>query len=634
VAEGVADPRRLAVAGYSYGGYMTCYLTSRDRRFAAAVAGGVIADLTSMTGTSDAGEFLAQFETGGRPWEDPAAPAAADPFTRVDAVTTRTLILQGGADLRCPVGQAEQWHHALRVRGVPTRLVVYPGENHLFILAGRPSHREDWNRRIVEWVTRFAGDAAGPRPEPLDAAHWTRRLGELATKHGVPGAQLGILRLGPGGPATDDLVTAATGVLHVGTGQPATADALFQIGSISKIWTTMLALMLVDEDRLTLDTKVKDVLPDFRLADPVTEANVTIRHLMTHTSGIDGDLFFDTGRGDDCVARYVDLLADVPSNHPLGATLSYCNAGFVLLGRVIEVIEGRTWDEVLRRRLIEPLGLTHTVTLPEEVLLHASALGHVGQGDDLKPAPVWHLSRANGPAGTISSTVADLLRFARLHLAGGVTPDGARLLSAELTRQMTEFQADFPDRGGLADSWGLGWIRFAWSDGHRAFGHDGGTIGQSAFLRLLPEAGLAVALLTNGGHTRDLYQDLFDEVFSALAGVTMNQPPRVPDPPPAVDITPFLGTYERAGYRMEVVADDAGARLKTTPTGLLASLESPEEHPLVALGPGHFAYLPEGGTTWTSVTFYRLADGAEYLHTGVRATPKVTPSTDPPQETT
>jgi CubicO group peptidase (beta-lactamase class C family) len=620
------------VSGYSYGGYMACYLTSRDRRFAAAVAGGIIADLASMAGTSDAGEFLGRFEVGGRPWEDPAALAASNPFARVDAVTTPTLVLQGGADLRCPVGQAEQWHHALRVRGVPTRLVVYPGEGHLFIVAGRPSHREDWNRRVTDWVTRFAGDAAGPRPDPLDAAHWTRRLGELAAKHGVPGAQLGILRLGPGGPETDELVTAATGVLHVGTGQPATPDALFQIGSITKIWTATLALMLVDEGKLALDSLVKDVLPDFRLGDPETEAHVTVRHLLTHTSGIDGDLFFDTGRGDDCVARYVSLLAGEPVNHPLGATLSYCNAAFVILGRIIEVLEGETWDEVLRRRLVRPLGLAHTVTLPEEVLLQASALGHTGQGDGLKPAHVWHLWRGFGPAGIISSTVGDQLAFARLHLAGGVAPDGTRLLSADLTRQMTEFQADLPDRAGLGDSWGLGWIRFAWPGGHRAFGHDGGTVGQSAFLRLYPEAGLAAALLTNGGHTRDLYQELLDEVFSSLAQVTMNPPLQVPDPPPAVDITPYLGTYERAGYRLDVVQRDDGPYLTSTPTGHAVAFESYEEHPLVAVGPGHFAYLPAGGVNWASVTFYRLADGSEYIHTGVRATPKVA-AADPPQET-
>ena len=82
VAEGIADPARLAVAGYSYGGFMTCYLTSRDDRFAAAVAGGVVSDLTSMAGTSDAAHFLSECELGGQPWTGGRAlrrDVAADP---------------------------------------------------------------------------------------------------------------------------------------------------------------------------------------------------------------------------------------------------------------------------------------------------------------------------------------------------------------------------------------------------------------------------------------------------------------------------------------------------------------------------------------------------------------------------
>ncbi|MGW1364958.1 S9 family peptidase [Streptomyces chartreusis] len=158
IAEGVADPRRLAVSGYSYGGFMTCYLTSRDDRFAAAVAGGAITDLTSMVGTSDAGRLLSVHELGAEPWADRERYRDLSPLSRVEHVTTPTLILHGAADMRCPVGQAQQWHTALRERGVPARLVLYPGGSHLFPIDGHPSHREDYNRRIVDWVRRHTGD--------------------------------------------------------------------------------------------------------------------------------------------------------------------------------------------------------------------------------------------------------------------------------------------------------------------------------------------------------------------------------------------------------------------------------------------------------------------------------------------
>jgi len=156
VADGTADPDRLAVTGYSYGGYMTCFLTSRDDRFAAAVAGGPVTDLASAAGTSDLGHYMGVAEFGALPWTDPERLLAQSPMSRVDQVQTPTLVLHGLADVRCPIGQAQQWFAALRARGVPARLVAYPDASHLFILGGRPSHRVDYNERLVDWVQRYA----------------------------------------------------------------------------------------------------------------------------------------------------------------------------------------------------------------------------------------------------------------------------------------------------------------------------------------------------------------------------------------------------------------------------------------------------------------------------------------------
>ncbi|GIL29834.1 serine hydrolase [Actinocatenispora comari] len=619
VAEGLADPDRLAVTGYSYGGYMTCYLTSRDQRFAAAVAGGVVADLTSMTGTSDLGYYLAAAELSGVPWQDADRYARLSPLTRVQDVRTPTLLVQGENDDRCPVGQAEQWFGALRARGVPTRLVRYPDESHLFILDGAPSHRADWNRRVVDWVERYAAPPARRGRPALDAAHWQRRLTELAAAHKVPGATLGILRLG------EDPVVAHHGVTSVATGVEVRDDTLFQIGSISKVWTATVVMQLVDEGKLELDAPVAEVLPELRLGDPEVAKQVTMRQLLTHTSGVDGDVFTDTGRGDDCVARYVEELAAVGQNHPLGVTFSYCNAGFVLAGRVIEKLTGQTWDQALRERLFAPLGLAHTTTLPEEALLFRAAVGHVAEGDaDPQPAPVWGLPRSMGPAGLITASAADVLAFAAMHLSGGLAADGTRVLGERCAAAMTEHQTDVPDPYPLGDSWGLGWIRFGW-DGHRLIGHDGNTIGQSAFLRLLPEQGVAVTLLTNGGNTRDLYEDLYREIFAELAGVAMPAPFAPPARPPSYDPGRHVGVYERASARLEVFRADGELRLRHTVTGPLAELaaDQTEEYPLVPVTEDLFALRAPGTQTWMSAVFYRLPSGEPYLHFGARATPKV-----------
>ncbi|WP_370948020.1 serine hydrolase [Amycolatopsis sp. cg5] len=617
VAEGVADPKRLAVSGYSYGGYMTCYLTSRDNRFAAAVAGGVVSDLVSLAGTSDFGHFLGAAEMGANPWEDRERYRRSSPIDGVEQVRTPTLIVQGEEDHRCPVGQAEQWFTALRELDVPTELVRYPGGSHLFILDGRPSHRIDFNRRIAEWVQRYAVAQGTPARRPIDAAHWQRRLTALARKHGVPGAALGIQRDG-------EPICLSTGVLNTATGVETTPDSVFQIGSISKVWTSTVAMQLVDEGLIELDAPIIDVLPELRLADPDVAKQVTLRHLLTHTSGIDGDVFTDTGRGDDCLEKFVEVLDDAAQMHPLGATFSYCNSGFVLMGRVIEKLTGQTWDQALRERIFTPLGLKRATTLPEEALMFRAAMGHVKAEDGPKPAPAWGLPRSAGPAGLITASVEDVLAFARLHLDGGKAPDGAQVLTEATVASMIEKQVDLPDKHSIGDSWGLGWIRFDW-DGELLYGHDGNTIGQSAFLRILPSHGLAVTMLTNGDGAADLYRELFGEIFTELADIRMPALLEPPADPSIVDSSRHFGLYERESAHVEIFAEGDRVRMRYTITGDLAHLmpDPVKLTDLVPVADGLYVTREPGDRAWMPVVFYQLETGEQYMHMGVRATPKV-----------
>ncbi len=458
---------------------------------------------------------------------------------------------------------------------------------------------------------------------PVDAGHWRQRLAALADEHGVPGAALGILRLRPG--REDELVEVAQGVLNKSTDVEVTTDSVFQIGSISKVWTATVAMQLVDDGLLDLDAPVVEVLPELRLADPEVTKRVTMRQLLTHTSGIDGDDFTDTGRGDDCLEKYVAHLEEVALIHPLGATWSYCNSGFSLAGRVIEKLTGRTWDEVVRERIFGPLGLSHAGTLPEEALLHRAAAGHVDDGTGtLGVAPIWTMPRSVGPAGLINCAVGEVLAFARMHLAGGRTPDGTTVLSEASAAAMTESQVELPDKHTLGDSWGIGWIRDEW-DGQRVLGHDGSTIGQNAFLRVLPGQGLAVALLTNGGGTHQLYLDLFREIFAEVAGVEMRRPLAPPAEPVTVDARVHEGTYERVSTRMEVIAGDGHPVLRVTVTGKLAELtrEPPREYEMVPVEQDLYVVSEARTGMRMPVTFYALPTGERYVHFGARATPKV-----------
>jgi CubicO group peptidase (beta-lactamase class C family) len=271
----------------------------------------------------------------------------------------------------------------------------------------------------------FSAAHGPPDATVRDASVWGERLAELAARYRVPGATLGILSDG-------SITTTGTGVLSKATRVEVTPDSLFQIGSITKVWTATLVMQLVDEGLLDLDAPVAEVLPGFRVADLDVTRSMTTRHLVTHTSGIDGDVFSDTGRGDDCIERYVAGMAELAQNHPLGATWSYCNSGYVLAGRLVEHLTGTTWDAALRERLARPLGLTRTVTLPEDALLHRTAVGHVGEpDDDPVPATSWALSRSMGPAGMVTASVEDVLSLARMHLEAGVAADGTRMLGCQ-----------------------------------------------------------------------------------------------------------------------------------------------------------------------------------------------------------
>jgi CubicO group peptidase (beta-lactamase class C family) len=451
-----------------------------------------------------------------------------------------------------------------------------------------------------------------------DAAYWRSRLAALIARHGVPGAALGILRDGR-------IIDVAAGVLNRRTHVAATPDSVFNLGSITKVWTATMIMQLVDEGALSLDTPVVRVLPEFAVADAAATAAITVRHLLSHTSGID-DMYAETGRGDDCVARYVAKLRDLPQVRPVGATFSYSNAGIVVAGRIVEVLTGQTWDAALRERVVGPLGLTATVTLPEEAILHRVAVGHPG-GPGAPPTRVWSGPRSLAPTGRITARVHDLLAFVRMHLAGGTAPDGTRLLSADSARAMTAREADLPCPSIMGDSWGLGWSRDTW-DGQLVIGHSGVGIGQLAFLRVLPGHGFAVALLTNGGDGPALYHDVFAETFRELAGVTMPAPFLPPAEPAPIDVAPYEGRYyARSDTAVELVRRDGAPVLRLLATGLLRDRFSAAagDFPLVPVAAGRFAMRTDDSRTWEIVQAHELLDGTPYLysHWGLVANPRV-----------
>src|SRR5262249_24177575 len=161
--------------------------------------------------------------------------------------------------------------------------------------------------------------------------------------------------------------------------------------------TATMLMRLAAQGQVDADAPVRSVLPDFRLEDEDAAALLTPRHLLTHTGGFLGDDFTDTGAGDDALSRYVDNMATLPRLAPVGQLFSYCNAGFAVAGRMIEVLSGTTYERAAKAALLDPLQMNHSFFDPAEVMTYRFAVGHFSPFTDAEEVRVlrpWRLSRA------------------------------------------------------------------------------------------------------------------------------------------------------------------------------------------------------------------------------------------------
>jgi len=374
----------------------------------------------------------------------------------------------------------------------------------------------------------------------VDVAGLVALLGHHASKYGVPGAAMGVLREG-------EVTGAYWGVADVRTGEPVTAETRFSVGSLTKSMVATVIVRLAEAGRLSLDDRVAAHVPELR-GSAWAEA-ATLRDLLANRSGLPlrAGLEFDfDGRSDEDGGALSRLVADAAPGMP-GDFWSYSNVGWCVLGRVVEAAAEVAWEDAMRAYLA-PAGMRRT-TFATDTGSPRRASGHEITAEG--PVPVEPLvSRAYGPAGTSPvSTVTDLLRFAAMHLED---PSLAVLRAVH---------ADVSIYGWL-DSWCLGWARFDWIGG-QVWGWDGLVNGERSVLRLVPEHNAAVALMTNGSTGRAMYRSLFADLMEPSFGIGV--PPLLLDPSPGVagDLARFTGVYAWPDRQMEVSATASGLVIKS-----------------------------------------------------------------------
>jgi dipeptidyl aminopeptidase/acylaminoacyl peptidase len=158
IAKGIADPQRLGIMGWSYGGYMTMWAVTQTDRFAAGVAGAGIASWQSYYGQNKIDQWMLPY-FGATVYANPAIYARSSPMQFITRVKTPTLVTVGERDAECPAPQSYEFWHALKTLNVPTELVVYAGEGHKF---RDPANVLDAVQREVGWFDRYLGSPAAP----------------------------------------------------------------------------------------------------------------------------------------------------------------------------------------------------------------------------------------------------------------------------------------------------------------------------------------------------------------------------------------------------------------------------------------------------------------------------------------
>jgi CubicO group peptidase (beta-lactamase class C family) len=209
-----------------------------------------------------------------------------------------------------------------------------------------------------------------------------------ATEFGIPGVVVGVL-------ADDQEIYACHGVTSIDNPLPIDRDTLYVLGSVTKTYTATALMRLVTEGKVDLDAPVRRYVPELQLADDSGAAGVTVLQLLNHTSGLGWDLLVDTGEGDDALASYVAKLAELELVTPPGTRASYSQAGYSLLGRIVEKITSLTYERAVASLVFEPLGLSHSFFAPEDVMTRRFAVGHnPGDNGTLAVARLWRGSLA------------------------------------------------------------------------------------------------------------------------------------------------------------------------------------------------------------------------------------------------
>ena len=378
----------------------------------------------------------------------------------------------------------------------------------------------------------------------------------------------------------------AYGVKEVGKPEPAGIDSLFQIGSTTKAFTTAAMAMLADEKKLDWDDSVRQHVDYFHLADPCADSLVTLRDIVSHRTGLSRhDELWDNSPWSR--EEILHKVAAIKPSRPIRAAYQYNNIMFMAAGDVVAAASKTTWDDFVRTRIFEPLGMTHTRTAFADWAPSDHATGHRFAKGVVSVQTA--LDDTNlGPAGAIKSSARDMAQWLRFQLAGGAI-GGKRLVSEDaLNETKTPLMALRVNKESRetnpfthVQSYAMGWNVQDYR-GEMLVSHGGALNGFRTAVALLPDRNAGVVVMANVGRglgVTALRNALLDEILHAAPTRDWNavylaaekksddrdaqakverEARRIKDTKPSRELAAYAGTYHDDAYGDAVVALENG----------------------------------------------------------------------------
>ncbi len=307
---------------------------------------------------------------------------------------------------------------------------------------------------------------------------------QMQTNH-IPGVALGLVH--------NDQTVHLRGFGQANqSGRAVTPHTPFILASVSKSFTAMAVMQLVEAGKIELDAPVQRYLPWFRVADPVASARITVRHLLSHTSGLPASAC-ETDQVTMTLEQFVRSLTTVTLDRPVGSRYEYCSANYDILGLIVQTVSGQSYATYVQQHIFAPLQMHDSFASEQEARRDGLAQGHRWLFG--VPAPFDYYNASNVPAGYLVSSAEDLTHYLIAQLNGGRFGSATVLSSAGIATMHTPAVA-ITEGEGTGSSYGMGWINGPLA-GVPAIWHDGEDYNFHALLLIEPQTHWGVILLVN-----------------------------------------------------------------------------------------------------------------------------------------